>query len=96
VPSGGGKPGDTVVFDTVIVSDIHQAEYLEVQMLVRSSSCKTAPSLPMYTVSQDELFIGAFWWGKPGDTVVFDTVIVAEVHQTEYLELPDVGEVFQL
>jgi hypothetical protein len=29
VPSGGGNPGDTVVFDTVIVSDIHQAEYLE-------------------------------------------------------------------
>jgi hypothetical protein len=34
--------------------------------------------------------------GEPGDTVVFDTVIVAEVHQTKYLELPDVGEVFQL
>jgi hypothetical protein len=50
----------------------------------------------MYTVSQDELFIGAFWWGKPGDTVVFDTVIVAEVHQAEYVELTDVGAVFQL
>jgi signal peptidase I len=34
--------------------------------------------------------------GKPGDTVVFDTVIVAEIYHTEYVELTVVGGVFQL
>jgi hypothetical protein len=65
-------------------------------MLVRSSSCKTAQSAPMYTVFQDERFIRAFWGGKPGDTVVFDTVTVAEIYHTKYVELLDVGGVFQL
>jgi hypothetical protein len=66
-------------------------------MLVGPSSCKTAPSLFSYTVFQDKISIRDFWGGgEPGDTVVFDTVIVAEVHQTEYVELTNVGEVFQL
>jgi hypothetical protein len=34
--------------------------------------------------------------GKLGDPVVFDTVIVSDIHQAEYLEFTDVGEVFQL
>jgi hypothetical protein len=34
--------------------------------------------------------------GKPGDTVVFDTVTVADIHQAEYLKVTDIGEVFQL
>jgi hypothetical protein len=65
-------------------------------MLVGSSSCKTAPSLRYYPVVQDELVSFAFWWGKPGDTVVFDAVIDAEIYHTEYIELTDVGGVFQL
>ena len=40
--------------------------------------------------------IRPFWGGEPGDTVVFDTVTVWEIHHTEYVELTDVGEVFQL
>jgi hypothetical protein len=40
--------------------------------------------------------IRPFWGGEPGDTVVFDTVIVSEIHNTEYVELTDVGGVFQL
>jgi hypothetical protein len=47
-------------------------------------------------VVQGKLEIFAFWWGKPGDTVVFDTVIDAEIYHTEYIELTDVGGVFQL
>jgi hypothetical protein len=34
--------------------------------------------------------------GKLGDPVVFDTVTVADIHQAEYLEVTDIGEVFQL
>jgi hypothetical protein len=49
-----------------------------------------------YPVVQDELVKFAFWWGNPGDTVVFDTVIVAEIHQAEYVEVTDVSDVFQL
>jgi hypothetical protein len=45
---------------------------------VRSSSCKTAQSAPMYTVFQDMHSIRSFWGGKPDNTVVFDTVIVAK------------------
>jgi hypothetical protein len=40
--------------------------------------------------------IRPFWGGETGDSVVFDTVIVSEIHHTEYLELSDVGGVFQL
>jgi hypothetical protein len=47
-------------------------------------------------VVQDELVNFAFWCGKPGDTVEFDTVIDAEIYHTEYIELTDVGGVFQL
>jgi hypothetical protein len=32
----------------------------------------------MYTVFQDTHVIRPFWGGEPGETVVFDTVIVAE------------------
>jgi hypothetical protein len=47
-------------------------------------------------VVQDELVNFAFWWGKPGDTVMFDTVVDAEIYHTEYLEVTDVSDVFQL
>jgi hypothetical protein len=40
--------------------------------------------------------IRPFWGGESGETVVFDTVIVSEIHHTEYVELTDVGGVFQL
>jgi hypothetical protein len=50
----------------------------------------------MYTVFQDMHVIRPFWGGEPGETVVFDTVIVSEIHHTEYVELTDVGGVFQL
>jgi hypothetical protein len=40
--------------------------------------------------------IRPFSGGEPGETVVFDTVIVSEIHHTEYVALTDVGEVFQL
>jgi hypothetical protein len=50
----------------------------------------------MYTVFQDMHSIRSFWGGKPEDTVVFDTVTVAEIYHTEYVELIDVGGVFQL
>jgi hypothetical protein len=40
--------------------------------------------------------IRPFWGGEPGEPVVFDTVIVSEIHHTEYVELTDVGGVFQL
>jgi hypothetical protein len=47
-------------------------------------------------VSQDELVIRAFRAGIPADTVVFDNTTVTEIHHTEYVELSDVGGVFQL
>jgi hypothetical protein len=47
-------------------------------------------------LQQDYHVGGAFWGGMPSDTVVFDIVIVAEIHQTEYVVLTDVGGVFQL
>jgi hypothetical protein len=50
----------------------------------------------MYTPFQDMHAIRPFWGGETGDSVVFDTVIVSEIHHTEYLELSDVGGVFQL
>jgi hypothetical protein len=49
----------------------------------------------MYTVFQDMHVIRPFWGGEPGETVVFDTVIVSEIGG-EYVELTDVGGVFQL
>jgi hypothetical protein len=33
---------------------------------------------------------------KPADTAAFDTVIIAEIHQTKYVDVTDVGGVFQL
>jgi hypothetical protein len=50
----------------------------------------------MYTVVQDILVIRAFWGEKARDTVVFDTVIVAQIHQTLHAELTDIGWVFQM
>jgi hypothetical protein len=50
----------------------------------------------MYTLFQDMHEIRPFWGGEPGDTVVFDTVIVWKIHHTEYVELTDVGGVSQL
>jgi hypothetical protein len=50
----------------------------------------------MYTVFQDTHIIRPFWGGEPGEIVVFDTVIVSEIHRTEYVEHTDVGGVFQL
>jgi hypothetical protein len=47
-------------------------------------------------LQQDYHVGGAFWGGMPSDTVMFDAAIVAEIYQTEYVELTDVGGVFLL
>jgi hypothetical protein len=36
------------------------------------------------------------WGGKPGDTVLFATAIVSQIHQSDEAEIADVGEVLQL
>jgi hypothetical protein len=36
------------------------------------------------------------WGGKPGDTVLFATAIVPQVHKSDEAEIADVGEVLQL
>jgi signal peptidase I len=97
VLSAGGKLGDPVVFDTVIVSDIHQAEYSEFTdvgqciPVVRLHNLRLCILWSRMNVSYVPSVLG-----KPGDTVVFDIVIVAEIYQTEYVELTDVGGAFQL
>jgi hypothetical protein len=65
-------------------------------MLVRSFSCKTAQYSTSNCIQQDYSVGDAFWGAIPMDTVVFDIAIVTETHQTEYVELTDVGEFFQL
>jgi hypothetical protein len=65
-------------------------------MLVRSFSCKTAQYSTSNCIQQDYSVGDAFWGAIPTDNVVFDTAIVTEIHLTEYVELTDVGGVFQL
>jgi hypothetical protein len=65
-------------------------------MLVGSLSCKTAQYATLNCVQQDYSVGDTFWGAIPTDTVVFDTAIVAKIHQTENVELTDVGEFFQL
>jgi hypothetical protein len=38
----------------------------------------------------------ALWGGKPGDTVLFATATVPEVHKPDEAEIADVGDVLQL
>jgi hypothetical protein len=62
-PFWGGEPGETVVFDTVIVAEYTELNMSNLQMLAGSSSCKTAQYSPINSVQQDYPVGGAFRGG---------------------------------
>jgi hypothetical protein len=52
--------------------------------------------LSIYSVQQELRVACALWGGKPGDTVLFATAIVPQLHKSDEAEIADVGEVLQL
>jgi hypothetical protein len=89
-------PGDTAVFDTAIVTETTQSYYPDITDAGGALQLYELPSLSIYSVQQEFRVACALWGGKPGDTVLFATAIVSQIHQSDEAEIADVGEVLQL
>jgi hypothetical protein len=52
-----------------------------------------SPSLSIYSVEQELNVAYDLWGSKPGDTVLFATASVPQIHKSDEAEVADVGEV---
>jgi hypothetical protein len=49
--------------------------------------------LSIYSVQQEFNVARDFWGSKPGDTVLFATAIVPQIHKSDVAEIADLGAV---
>jgi hypothetical protein len=89
-------PGDTAGFDTAIVTETTQSENQDITNVGGALQLYESPSLSIYSVQQEFHVACALWGGKPGDTVLFATATVPQIHKPDEAEIADVGEVLQL
>jgi hypothetical protein len=92
----GGMPSDTAGFDTAIVTETTQSENQDITNVGGALQLYESPSLSIYSVQQEFHVACALWVSKPGDTVLFATATVPEVHKPDEAKIADVGDVLQL
>jgi hypothetical protein len=92
----GGHGDDTAVFDTAIVTETRQSDYQDITDVGGMFLLYESPSLPIYSGKQEFHVAFALWRGVPGDTELFATTIVPQIHKSGNAEIAYVGEVLHL